>query len=173
MNARGRSGDEPVNWVPIAGLTELGRALLGDRRGDRDVIPEHVRDRVTALAEQWAAHGFTAETVHAWKDLNPAAAAHLKAHGISPAALQRHTVVTPTGRLTLWQAVNSGALSAAEAVNELQAAGPPEPAARPSTPAPAAPRPAPALFSHPEAALDPDTGDRRERSTPHHTPFQT
>jgi hypothetical protein len=50
MNTRGRGVDSPVNWVPIAGLTELARALLGDRRGDRDVIPEHVRDRVTALA---------------------------------------------------------------------------------------------------------------------------
>ncbi|WP_433611421.1 hypothetical protein ACQP2P_44220 [Dactylosporangium sp. CA-139114] len=82
--------------MPIAGLTELARALLGDRRGDRDVIPEHVSDRVNALAKQWAAHGFTAETVRPWKDLDPAAAARLHAHGASPSALQQHTVATRT-----------------------------------------------------------------------------
>ncbi|WP_432981928.1 hypothetical protein [Dactylosporangium sp. CA-233914] len=160
--------------MPIAGLTELARALLGDRIGDRDVIPEHVRDRVTALAGQWAAHGFTAETVRAWKDLDPAAAARLHAHGISPAALQQHTVVTPAGSTSLWQAVTSGALSAAEAVNHLQAAGSPEPTARPSAPSPAVstPRPAPAVFSHPVAALDPDNADRRAKSTPPQTLFR-
>jgi hypothetical protein len=151
--------------VPIAGLTELARALLGDGLGDRDVIPEHVSDRVTALAKQWAAHGFTAETVRAWRDLDPAAAARLQAHGISPAALQQHIVATPTGSTSLWQAVISGALSAAEAVNQLQAAGPPEPTARPAMPAPA-------VFSHPVAALDPDNADRRARSMPPQTPFR-
>src|SRR4051794_32412552 len=97
MNARGRGADSPVRWVPIAELPELARALLGDGRGDRDVIPEHVSDRVTRLAEQWAAHGFTAETVGPWKDLDPVAAARLRAGGASPSALQRHTVTTPTG----------------------------------------------------------------------------
>ncbi|GAA4260439.1 hypothetical protein [Dactylosporangium darangshiense] len=160
--------------MPIAGLTELARALLGDRRGDRDAIPGHVRDRITALAERWAAHGFTAETVHVWKDLDPAAAARLHAHGISAAALQQHTVVTPMGSTSLWQAVISGTLSAAEAVNELRAAGPPEPTARLSTPSPAVstPRPAPAVFSHPVADLDPDSADRRGKSTPTQTPFR-
>jgi hypothetical protein len=115
-----------------------------------------------------AAHGFTVKTVLASKDLDPAAAARLHAHGISPAALQQHIVATPTGSTSLWQAVTSGALSAAEAVNQHQAAGPPEPAARPSTSAPAAstPRPAPAVFSHPVAALDPDNAHRR-CTTPH------
>ncbi|MET7399421.1 hypothetical protein ABZS66_38655 [Dactylosporangium sp. NPDC005572] len=94
MNSRARGADSSVRWVPIAGLTELARALLGERRGDRDVIPAHVGDRVTALAKQWAAHGFTPETVHPWVDLGPAAAALLAARGISPAALQQHIVAT-------------------------------------------------------------------------------
>jgi hypothetical protein len=164
MNARGRGADSPVAWVPIAELSELARALLGDGRGDRDVIPEHVRDRVTALAEQWAAHGFTAETVRPWKDLDPAAAARLHGHGISPTTLQQQTVVTPAGSISMWQAVISGALSAAEVVNRLQATGSPEPSA---------PRPAPAVFSHPVAALEPDNSDRRGRSTPPQTPFRS
>jgi hypothetical protein len=174
MNARGREADSPVHWVPIAGLTELARALLGDRRGDRDVIPEHVGDRVTALAKQWAAHGFTAETVSAWKDLDPAVAARLHAHGITPAALQQHLVTSRTGSISLWRAVASGALSAAEAIKELQPAGPPEPAAGRSGPAPAvsAPRPAPAVFSHPASALESGNADRRSRSTPPQTPFR-
>jgi hypothetical protein len=161
--------DSPVSWVPIAGLTDLARALLGDRRGDRDVIPAHVRDRVTALAKQWAAHGFTAETVPAWKDLDPAAAALLQARGVSPEALRQHSIATPTGSTTLWQAVTSRALSAEEAVERLQPAQRPAPAPAPAV---SAPRPAPAVFSHPVAEPDPDNADRRGRSTPRQTPFQ-
>jgi hypothetical protein len=105
--------------------------------------------------------------VHAWKDLDPAVAARLHADGITPADLRQHTVVTPAGSTSLWQAVTSGALSAAEAVKQLRAAGP-------STPPPAAstPRPAPAVFSHPVAALEADNGERRDKSMPRQTPFQ-
>jgi hypothetical protein len=168
MSGREREVDSPVSWVPIAGLSELARALLGDGRGDRDVVPDHVRDRVAALAEQWAAHGFTAETVGPWKDLDPAAAARLHAGGVTPSVLQRHTVATPGGRISLWRAVISGALSAAEALNELQAE-------ESSAPPPAAsmPRPAPAVFSHPVAALEPGDADRRGKSTPPQTPFRS
>jgi hypothetical protein len=167
MNGRGREVDVPVSWVPIAGLGDLARALLGEGRGDRDVIPDHVHDRVTALAKQWGAHGFTAETVGAWKDLDPAAAALLHARGVTPAVLQRHTVATPAGDISLWRAVISGALSAAEALDELPEEGPPAP-----PPAASMPRPAPAVFSHPVAALEPGDADRRGKSTPPQTPFR-
>ncbi|MET7398367.1 hypothetical protein ABZS66_33255 [Dactylosporangium sp. NPDC005572] len=177
MNSRARGADSSVRWVPIAGLTELARALLGERRGDRDVIPARVGDRVTALAKQWAAHGFTPETVHPWMDLEPAAAALLAARGISPASLQQHIVATQAGNTSLWRAVASGALSAADAVNQLDAASPPVPTAVAPAPSPVVPvvsamAPAPAVFSHPVAAPDPDNTDRRRRSMPAQTPFR-
>lgn len=163
-----------VNWVPIAELTDLAQALLGEGRGDRDVIPAHVRDRIVALAEQWAACGFTAETVGPWADLDPAAASLLVAAGFTPDALQRHVVAVRGGETSLWSALVSGALSAQEVVDRFQPPGMSDPtAAVPATPsAGSAPRPAPAVFSHPVDPLQPDDTDQRGRSTPQRTPFQ-
>src|SRR5699024_8542578 len=76
-----RDTDATVRWVPVADLDDLARALLGDL-GGRDVVPQHVADRVTALAERWAAHGFTPRTVRPWTDLDPATAALLTARGV-------------------------------------------------------------------------------------------
>jgi hypothetical protein len=173
MNRRARDADVPVRWVPIAELSELARALLGERRDDRDVIPEHVADRVGALAKQWAAHGFTAQTVEPWVDLKPAAAALLASRGISPETLRRHTVAGEAGETSLWQAVLSGVVSAAEAADRIDGSAAPEPAAEATPPPVSGTRPAPALFSHPTAELEPDTSDRRRRSMPPQTPFST
>ncbi|GAA3296577.1 MULTISPECIES: hypothetical protein [Dactylosporangium] len=151
--------------MPIDELSELARALVGERLNGRDVVPAHVRDRLVALAGRWAAHGFTAQTVADWVDLEPEAAALLVAAGAGPAELRRQVVTTPEGEMSLWQAVVSGALSAQQAADRLPAAKTPEP--------PAAPRVAPAVFSHPPDASERDATDQRSRSRPQGTPFQS
>jgi hypothetical protein len=168
LNIRARRTDAAVGWVPVAGLSDLARALLGDRRDGRDDIPVHVRDRVVALAEQWAAHGFTAQTVGAWTDLEPSDAGVLAAAGYSPPVLQRHVVATAEGGTSLWLAVTSGALTAQEAVDELRAAGV---SGEPAATGGSTPRVAPAVFSHPAAEPARDTTDQRSRSMPQRTPF--
>lgn len=160
--------------MPIAGLTDLARVLLGEVRGDRDVIPERVRDRIVALAERWAAHGFTAETVGGWVDLDPSVASVLAASGCTPDALRQHVVVTPGGETSLWQAVASGALSAQEAIDQLPTPGTSDLATSGvgASSAASMPRPAPAVFSHPVDPPERDDTDQRGRSTPRRTPFQ-
>ncbi|WP_173070300.1 hypothetical protein [Phytohabitans houttuyneae] len=68
-------------------LSPMARALLSDDLGGRDVVPGHVADRVAERAEEWITHGFTVETVRAWQDLPPAAAAYLAERGSSRGCL--------------------------------------------------------------------------------------
>jgi hypothetical protein len=172
VNARARAEDSTADWVSVTELSDLARALLGELRHGRDVIPTHVRDRITALADQWAALGFTAETVRDWSELEPDQAALLTSHGVTPEALRRQPFATSAGATDLWQALETGAISAQEALDRLpRTATTPGPAA--PEPASAAPRPAPAVFSHPFVEPEVDDTDRRGRSTPRRTPFQT
>lgn len=122
------AGDTAVRWVPITELTELARALLGERPSGRDVVPIQVAERISRLAAQWAAHGFTAATVRPWVDLQPAAAAVLTAAGATPEALDRHVVTKGGTTTTLWRAVSSGALSAEDAVAAFKPGATPAPA---------------------------------------------
>ncbi|MEV0128679.1 hypothetical protein AB0H83_09445 [Dactylosporangium sp. NPDC050688] len=108
-------GDAATRWVPITELTELARALLGERPSGRDVVPAQVAERISHLAAQWAAHGFTAATVGPWTDLRPAAAAVLAATGATPQSLERHVVTVAGTTTTLWRAVCTGAMSAEDA----------------------------------------------------------
>jgi hypothetical protein len=124
-NADASGGDTAGRWVPITELTELARALLGERPSGRDVVPIQVAERISRLAAQWATHGFTAATVRPWVDLPPAAAAVLAAAGATPEALDRHVVTTGGTTTTLWRAVSSGALSAEEAVAAFKPAAAP------------------------------------------------
>jgi hypothetical protein len=114
-NADVSGGDTAVRWVPITELTELARALLGERPSGRDVVPVQVAERISRLAAQWAAHGFNAATVRPWVDLQPAAAAVLAAAGATPEALDRHVVTAAGTTTTLWRAVSSGAMAAEDA----------------------------------------------------------
>lgn len=111
----GSGGDAATWWVPISELTELATALLGERPSGRDVVPAQVAERISHLAAQWAAHGFTAATVGPWTDLRPAAAAVLAAAGATPQALERHVVTVAGTTTTLWRAVCTGAMSAEDA----------------------------------------------------------
>lgn len=61
--------------------------MLSDDLGGRDVVPQHVADRVNAEAEQWASQGFTEETVRPWADLPPAAAGYLAQQKVDPRVL--------------------------------------------------------------------------------------
>ncbi|GAA3213622.1 hypothetical protein ACFO1B_13335 [Dactylosporangium siamense] len=108
-------GDTAVRWVPITELTELARALLGERPSGRDVVPAQVAERISRLAAQWAANGFTAATVRPWVDLPPAAAKALAAAGATPEALDRHVVTVAGTTTTLWRAVSSGGMTGEEA----------------------------------------------------------
>ncbi|MFF5228129.1 hypothetical protein [Dactylosporangium sp. NPDC000521] len=181
----GMSGGE-AGWVPIAELTDLARALLGERPSGRDVVPVAVAERLSRLAAQWAAAGFTAATVRPWADLQPDAAAVLAKAGATPESLDRQVVTVSGAAMTLWRAVCSGAMPAAEAAAALRPAGgvtapapAPAPAAAPAAGAPAgvaaeAParaKVAPALFSHPATETVHDTAEQRRRSAPPATPF--
>ncbi|GAB3830144.1 hypothetical protein ACFPIJ_31485 [Dactylosporangium cerinum] len=108
-------GGMDVRWVPITELTELARALLGERPSGRDVVPAQVAERISRLAAQWAANGFTAATVRPWADLPPAAAKVLAAAGATPEALDRHVVTVAGTTTTLWRAVSSGGMTGEEA----------------------------------------------------------
>ncbi|MGI5176493.1 hypothetical protein ACQEVZ_09200 [Dactylosporangium sp. CA-152071] len=168
-----------AGWVPIAELTDLARALLGERPSGRDVVPMAVAERISRLAAQWASAGFTAATVRPWVDLQPAAAAVLAKAGATPEALDRQVVTVSGAAMTLWRAVCSGAMPAADAAAALRpAGGAPAPAAAPSAApapvgveAPARAKIAPALFSHPATETVHDTAEQRRRSAPPATPF--
>ncbi len=127
-NADVSGGDTAVRWVPITELTDLARALLGERPSGRDVVPLQVAERISRLAAQWATHGFTAATVRPWVDLQPAAAAVLTAAGATPEALDRHVVTTGGTTTTLWRAVSSGAMSAEDAAAAFKPGAAPAPA---------------------------------------------
>ncbi|MEV4513280.1 hypothetical protein AB0K00_30425 [Dactylosporangium sp. NPDC049525] len=114
--------------MPITELTELARALLGERPSGRDVVPVQVAERISRLAAQWATHGFTATTVRPWVDLQPAAAKVLAAAGATPEALDRHVVTTAGTTTTLWRAVSSGAMSAEDAAAAFKPGATPAPA---------------------------------------------
>ncbi|MEV0561803.1 hypothetical protein [Dactylosporangium sp. NPDC050588] len=168
--------------MPITELTELARALLGERPSGRDVVPVAVAERISRLAAQWASAGFTAATVGPWVDLQPAAAAVLAKAGATPEALDRQVVTVSGAAMTLWRAVCSGAMSAADAAAALRpAGGAPAPAPAPSAApasapavgveAPARAKIAPALFSHPATETVHDTAEQRRRSAPPATPF--
>jgi len=167
-----RSQDTPVSWVPISQLSPLARALLGDL-GDRDVVPGHVADRVTGLAKQWAAAGFTDRTVHLWEELRPADAAHLNNAGVDPARLD--DIIDDAGT-TYRRALATGRLTA-EAVAErlLKPAGgfprPPVPESKQDAKQEQKPATS-GLFSH-VAGADPDSTPAGRRPKPTHTPFNT
>jgi hypothetical protein len=189
MTARARDVQPPVRWVPVSQLSPLARALLSDDLGGRDVVPERVADRVTGLATEWAASGFTTDTVRPWVDLPPATARSLASGGVDPAALDLPVRISPTtAPVTLRQALVAGLLSPDQVHDRLAPgvrgrgkrpapAAPPvtnptatpaatpsdTPAAQPETPA------APALFSHPVDELD--HGDRSRRPKPSQSPF--
>jgi hypothetical protein len=121
------TGDEAgVRWVPITELTDLARALLGERPSGRDVVPVQVAERISRLAAQWAAQGFTAATVRPWVDLPPAAAAVLAKAGATPDGLERHVITTAGTTTTLWRALAAGTISAEEAVAALAAPAAPK-----------------------------------------------
>lgn len=142
-----------TKWVPVEDLSPLARALLSDDLGGRDVVPAHVAQRVTAQAEEWSAHGFTAQTVKPWQDLPPAAAAYLAERGVEPRVLDLPIGVFANARpVALRLAITTGRMTAERAYELLVLTGEhvppaPRPAAQPAKPA--APRPvAPVLFSH-------------------------
>lgn len=152
-----------IKWVPVEDLSPLARALLSDDLGGRDVVPAHVAHRVAAQAEEWSAHGFTAETVKPWQDLPAAAAAYLAERGVEPRVLDLPIAAFANARpVALRLAITTGRMTAERAYELLVLTGEhvppaPTPASAPSpapspTPAPAAvtaPRPvAPVLFSH-------------------------
>ncbi|MET7419035.1 hypothetical protein [Dactylosporangium sp. NPDC005555] len=114
--------------MQITELTELARALLGERPSGRDVVPAQVAERISRLAAQWAANGFTAATVRPWVDLSPPSAAVLAKAGTTPEALERHVITTAGTTTTLWRAVAAGTMSAEEAVAALAPAAAPAPA---------------------------------------------
>ena len=118
-------GGTAGRWVPVTKLTELAQALLGERPSGRDEVPLQVAERISRLAAQWAANGFTAATVRPWTDLQPAAAAVLAAAGATPEALDRHVVTAGGTTTTLWRAVSSGAMTAEAAAAAFKPAAPP------------------------------------------------
>lgn len=185
MSGRRRPAGAARPWTPVDALSELARALLSDDLGDRDAVPAHVADRVTALAAQWADHGFTAQTVRAWVDLSPACAAYLAGKEVPPHALDQVVHVDGSaGPLTVRAALSTGRLTAEQAYDVLAGNAATAPSTQPpqgpdaSTPespapdgtAPARTPPAPAVFSH---AKPEHTGDRAQRLGPANRPTRT
>jgi hypothetical protein len=170
--------------VPVDQLSRLARVLLAENLGGRDAVPAQVAERVTALAAEWADHGFTAETVQPWTDLTPAGAAYLAERGIDPGVLdQLIDIATSPNPVTLRRALSTGQLDAEKAYEVLVSAGDrrsPAPA-RPAPvdasqldpavpdPAQAPPGAAPAVFSHP---VSDQTVHRRATGRPSQTPFR-
>jgi hypothetical protein len=162
--ARGtrRAPGTRTRWFPVEQLSPLARALLNDDLGGRDVVPQHVADRVTAQATRWAEHGFTAKTVRPWRETIPAAASYLAERGVDPAVLD--LPVNPLrggGGLTLQTAIATGQMPVERAYELLVLTGhhtPPRPSGTTDEPSessdgppmsPARPRPvAPVIFSH-------------------------
>ena len=142
-----------TRWCPVGDLSPLARALLSDDLGGRDVVPQHVADRVNAEAEQWASQGFTAETVRPWADLPPAAAGYLAQQKVDPRVLDLPVdLVAGSPPVPLRVAIVTERLPAERAYQLLVLTGEHEPPAatgqEPAS-APAATRPVvPVLFSH-------------------------
>lgn len=136
-------------WVPVSELSTLARALLSDDLGGRDVVPRHVADRAAAQAEEWAAHGFTDQTVRPWREAAPADAAYLAARGVDPAVLDLPIVAyAGSAPVSLRMAIASGRLTVERAYELLVVTGQHRPAAGEAQPS-TAPRPiAPVVFSH-------------------------
>jgi hypothetical protein len=145
-----RHAGSTVRWTPVAGLSPLARALLNDDLGGRETVPGHVADRVTAEAQVWAEHGFTAETVRPWTDLSPVAAAYLAERGVSPRVLELPVEVARSpAPIALKLAIASGLLTVERAYELLvvtgehvarttRPAGPPPASGHPSATGPAA-----------------------------------
>ncbi|MFY1700080.1 MULTISPECIES: hypothetical protein [unclassified Solwaraspora] len=113
-----------TRWCPVADLSPLARALLSDDLGGRDVVPQHVADRVSAQAEQWAGHGFTEHTVRPWRDLPPAAAGHLADRQVDPRVLDLPVEVVAGGPpVPLRVAIVTGRLPAERAYQLLVLTG--------------------------------------------------
>ena len=137
-------------------LSPLARALLSDDLGGRDVVPAHVASRVTAQADEWSAHGFDAETLRPWQDMDPATAAYLVERGVEPRVLDLPVAAFANAQpVPLRLAITTGRITVERAYELLVLTGEhqePKPAAPapPETPRPApktAPV-APVLFSH-------------------------
>ncbi|WP_148083381.1 hypothetical protein [Micromonospora sp. Llam0] len=145
-----------TRWYPVDQLSPLARALLSDDLGGRDVVPQHVADRVNAEADQWASHGFTEQTVRPWRDLPPAAAGHLAGRQVDPRVLDLPVaVVAGTPPVPLRIAIVTGRLPAERAYELLVLTGEHRPAVPAAgNPPPPAPEPSrtrpvtPVLFSH-------------------------
>lgn len=141
-------------WVPVSELSALARSLLSDDLGGRDAVPRHVAARVAGQAEEWAAHGFTEQTIRPWRDVPPASAAYLSSRGVDPGVLALPVDVRPgTPPVSLGSAISSGRVPVERAYELLVLTGQHRP------PAAREPRPrariAPVIFSHGE-----DTGRR-------------
>ncbi|MFV2020824.1 hypothetical protein [Micromonospora sp. LOL_023] len=154
---RGRPANAPrTRWCPVSDLSPLARALLSDDLGGRDVVPQHVADRVKAEADEWASHGFTEHTVRPWRDLPPAAAGHLAGHQVDPRVLDLPVdLVAGSPPLPLRIAIVTGRLPADRAYELLVLTGEHVPRSKPGAAPdqqPAAPgtsRPViPVTFSH-------------------------
>lgn len=134
-------------WVPVGELSALARALLSDDLGGRDVVPGHVADRAAGQAEEWAAHGFTDQTVRPWKEAAPADAAYLVARGVDPRVLDLPIVAyAGSAPVSLRMAITSGRLTVERAYELLVLTGQHRPAdmARPAKASPVVP----IIFSH-------------------------
>jgi hypothetical protein len=142
-------------WVPVSELSALARALLSDDLGGRDAVPRHVAGRATAQAAQWAALGFTEQTVRPWRDAPPQTAAYLAARGVDPGVLDLPIDVHPgSPSISLLSAIGAGRMTVERAYELLILTGQHQPPGAPlstAVPAPPAPRRAvaPVVFSHP------------------------
>jgi hypothetical protein len=134
-------------WVPVSELSALAQALLSDDLGGRDAVPRHVAERATAQAEEWAALGFTEQTVRPWRDAPPATAGYLAARGVDPGVLDLPIDVRAgSPPISLRSAIGAGRMTVERAYELLVLTGQHQP------PAAAAPKPrhavAPVIFSH-------------------------
>ncbi|MEH1128075.1 hypothetical protein [Micromonospora sp. CPCC 206061] len=151
-----------TKWVPVEELSPLARALLSEDLGGRDVVPAHVASRVTAQADEWSAHGFDAETLRPWQDMDPATAAYLVQRGVEPRVLDLPVAAFANAQpVPLRLAITTGRITVERAYELLVLTGEhqePRPPALQSPVTPAAPRTAepskpapkvtPVLFSH-------------------------
>ena len=191
MSSHPRRAGAVTRWTAVDQLSELARCLLSEDLGGRDVVPAAVADRVTALAAQWAEHGFTPQTVRPWAELTPACGAYLAGRGVDPAALdQLIDAGSSAGPITLRQAILTGHLDAEQAYDAVssRAAGTRTSSTPTPTPTPTPTGPPPAVFSH-SAADHPTTHTvdrtqdrtedrdraehRRPSNRPSHTPFRS
>lgn len=157
--------------------------LLSEDLGGRDVVPGHVADRVTSLADQWAAHGFTEEAVRPWMELPPDAANYLASRGVNSAVLDRpFGALRGAATVTFGAAIASGQLPVEQAYDLLVLTGEHKPEqtdqSKPegTEPTDDAPRRAvaPALFSHPATdrpTHDPAESPPQEGNRPTRSPF--